>query len=181
MLRCVWGCFFMLGCCLSAGRERGSTDTRGKGLHTQLPRQRGGPRGNHAHALCCYHMYSRATRTRHAHTHVSRAMARPPGHQDTSLEPRPGTPLPLVRDEAGNPVPRALLLQRERREAARCLLYCCVRDQRLAPALMGELLELLAGLLSRLGGTGGEEGPPGVHVVVVGGGRGRSARQGCRV
>lgn len=31
--------------------------------------------------------------------------------QDTSLEPRPGTPLPLVRDEAANPVPRILLLQ----------------------------------------------------------------------
>ncbi len=31
--------------------------------------------------------------------------------QDTSLEPRPGTPLPVVRDEAANPVPRTLLLQ----------------------------------------------------------------------
>ncbi|PNW73920.1 hypothetical protein CHLRE_13g578100v5 [Chlamydomonas reinhardtii] len=74
--------------------------------------------------------------------------------RDTSLEPRPGTALPLVRDEAGNPVGRGLLLQRERREAARCLLYAAAREPALAPAVAGELLELLAGLLSRMGGTG---------------------------
>ncbi|KAG2438910.1 hypothetical protein HYH02_010705 [Chlamydomonas schloesseri] len=74
--------------------------------------------------------------------------------RDTSLEPRPGTALPLVRDEAGNPVARGLLLQRERREAARCLLYAVARDPALAPAVAGELLELLAGLLSRMSGTG---------------------------
>ncbi|GIL51286.1 hypothetical protein Vafri_7316 [Volvox africanus] len=74
--------------------------------------------------------------------------------RDTSLEPRPDTPLPIVRDEAGNPVPRTVLLQKERREAARCLLYCCTRDPHVAPAVALELLELLTGLLSRLGGTG---------------------------
>ncbi|KAG2487371.1 hypothetical protein HYH03_013942 [Edaphochlamys debaryana] len=74
--------------------------------------------------------------------------------KDTSLEPRPDTPLPLVRDEAGNPVSRVLLLQRERREAARCLLYVAGREPHVAPAVAVELLELLAGLLSRLGGTG---------------------------
>ncbi|GLC49201.1 hypothetical protein PLESTB_000193200 [Pleodorina starrii] len=74
--------------------------------------------------------------------------------RDTSLEPRPDSALPVVRDEAGNPVARTLLLQRERREAARCLLYCCARDPHVAPAVAVELLELLAGLLSRLGGTG---------------------------
>ncbi|EFJ49677.1 hypothetical protein VOLCADRAFT_117126, partial [Volvox carteri f. nagariensis] len=74
--------------------------------------------------------------------------------RDTSLEPRPDSALPVVRDEAGNPVARTLLLQRERREAARCLLYCCARDPHVAPAVAVELLELLSGLLSRLGGTG---------------------------
>ncbi len=78
-----------------------------------------------------------------------------PSAQDTSLEPRPDSALPVVRDEAGNPVSRTLLLQRERRDTARCLLYCCARDPHVAPAVAVELLELMAGLLSKLGGTGG--------------------------
>ena len=94
--------------------------------------------------------------------------------QDTSLEPRPGTALPLVRDEAGNPVGRGLLLQRERREAARCLLYAAAREPALAPAVAGELLELLAGLLSRMGGTGEGRGQ-------AGGGRGCSAAWAAQV
>lgn len=53
--------------------------------------------------------------------------------QDTSLEPGPASQLPLVRDEAGTPVPRSKLLAVERRLAVKCLLYALLADKRLAP------------------------------------------------
>lgn len=63
--------------------------------------------------------------------------------------------MPDGRDEAGSPVSRAFMLQLERRNIAKALLYCTMLDQRLDLALVGDLLDLLAGLNSRLKGTGG--------------------------
>ncbi len=59
-----------------------------------------------------------------------------------------------MRDEAGTPVSRLLLLRAERRETAVCLLLVAAREPHVGAAAAGELLELLSGLLSRSAGTG---------------------------
>lgn len=54
-----------------------------------------------------------------------------------------------MRDEAGIPVPRSLMLQLERRLLAKCVLYGLVVDQRAAPGVVAALLELHGHLAGR--------------------------------
>lgn len=59
-----------------------------------------------------------------------------------------------MRDEAGIPVPRTLMLQLERRLAAKALVYALVADQRAAPAVVAALLDLHSALQARVRGAG---------------------------
>jgi hypothetical protein len=66
--------------------------------------------------------------------------------------------MPQVRDEAGFPVSRLLLLQLERRLLVKALLYCLVVDQRAAPSVVVSMLELLTALTAKAKGSGGQGG-----------------------
>ncbi|GAX76338.1 hypothetical protein CEUSTIGMA_g3784.t1 [Chlamydomonas eustigma] len=63
--------------------------------------------------------------------------------QDNSMEPSVSSRLPFVKDEAGIPASRSVMLQLERRLLSKCLFYALIINQRVAPDVVIDLLDLL--------------------------------------
>eukprot|EP00798_Chlamydomonas_sp_ICE-L_P006431 gene6431-3060_t len=78
--------------------------------------------------------------------------------KDNSLEPSLSSAgtylLPEVRDEAGIMASRAMMLQLERRLLCKCMLMALFVNQRAAPKVVGDLVDLLGVMSSKAKGTG---------------------------